>query len=218
MEIVNMFSAKTFATYHEPLRKLYDPFRSPKIDDTPFWLSRLREGLRMSKAQLAKAIGVTPTTVSDWEKGKYEPSAEAYIKLFNLESPANSMWYLEKAGVNLARALGVIGRLLQERGVALTEKQLAAVPEIAAGSFEMHEDVAARLLKMRRAEMRKLITGGEIKGRQIDPSGAYIVEFDSVQQYGLRKGITAKALFDTFFSITNSWRKREKKRLKAAKP
>ncbi len=50
-------------------------------------IKEIRKQMGMKQLELARIIGVTPVTVYNWERGKYEPSAE----------------YLRK----VARALGV---------------------------------------------------------------------------------------------------------------
>lgn len=38
-------------------------------------IRRLREEAGMTQLQLANAVGVTPVTVYNWERGRYEPKA-----------------------------------------------------------------------------------------------------------------------------------------------
>jgi DNA-binding XRE family transcriptional regulator len=38
-------------------------------------IRKLREEARLTQLELANAVGVTPVTVYNWERGKYEPKA-----------------------------------------------------------------------------------------------------------------------------------------------
>ncbi len=49
----------------------------------------LRAQLGMSQAKLAKALGVTTTTVSGWEVGRYMVSVKAAKKLIQLAAENN---------------------------------------------------------------------------------------------------------------------------------
>lgn len=45
---------------------------------------RLRKAQRLTQAQVAEALGVTPGAVGSWEKGRYEPRGEVRIQYAEL--------------------------------------------------------------------------------------------------------------------------------------
>lgn len=44
----------------------------------------LRKQTKLTQAQLAHALGVTVTTVSNWEQGKYDPNARQFREMCRL--------------------------------------------------------------------------------------------------------------------------------------
>lgn len=56
----------------------------------------------MSQAALAERLGVSPATVSRWMKGKNEPTAETYVALGNLARKPLSVYFWERAGMDVS--------------------------------------------------------------------------------------------------------------------
>src|ERR1035438_8777243 len=72
----------------------------------------LRKGqLRLSQTQFAALLGLTVTTISSWETGLKEPSAEHYIKMANLATAVQRLWFWEHVGIDLATVPGVAAAL-----------------------------------------------------------------------------------------------------------
>src|ERR1700683_4674254 len=59
--------------------------------------------LKLKQHELAAAIEVDPTTVSNWEGGAYAPSVETIIRIARLASPENAVILYQKAGVDLEK-------------------------------------------------------------------------------------------------------------------
>jgi DNA-binding XRE family transcriptional regulator len=59
--------------------------------------------LKLKQHELAAAIEVDPTTVSNWEGGSYAPSVETIIRIARLASPENAVILYQKAGVDLEK-------------------------------------------------------------------------------------------------------------------
>lgn len=75
------------------------------IQAEPEWCLRIRrlvEVLNLTQAALAERLGVSPATVSRWMQGKIEPTAEGYVALGNLAPRSDSVYFLERAGLNVA--------------------------------------------------------------------------------------------------------------------
>lgn len=74
------------------------------IQAEPEWCLRIRrlvEVLNLTQAALAERLGVSPATVSRWMQGKIEPTAEGYVSLGNLAPRSDSVYFLERAGLNV---------------------------------------------------------------------------------------------------------------------
>src|SRR3974390_2036760 len=75
------------------------------IQAEPEWCLRIRrlvEALNLTQAGLAERLGVSPATVSRWMQGKIEPTAEGYVALGNLAPRSDGVYFLERAGLNVA--------------------------------------------------------------------------------------------------------------------
>ena len=53
---------------------------------TPEWVRKIRRQLKLTQAQLASKLGVTPTSVSRWERGLAEPTQLSVESLEWMES------------------------------------------------------------------------------------------------------------------------------------
>lgn len=59
----------------------------------------LRRYLKLSRAALAKDVGVSPETVAGWERGTKEPSSTSYLQLGNLAEEPSCWSFWESAGL-----------------------------------------------------------------------------------------------------------------------
>jgi DNA-binding transcriptional regulator YiaG len=64
-------------------------------------IKALRERCAGSQYAFAVRLGVTPMTVSRWERDIVEPPADAYIKLARLTQDDDALYFLSCAGVTL---------------------------------------------------------------------------------------------------------------------
>jgi SOS-response transcriptional repressor LexA len=58
--------------------------------------------MKLTQAGLAERLGVSPATVSRWLQGTHEPTAQAYVALGNLARKPDSLYFWERAGMNVA--------------------------------------------------------------------------------------------------------------------
>lgn len=78
----------------------------------PEWatqITALREQLTINQAELARRMECSAMTISRWERGLLQPSAEHFIQLGNLGDKTEAWFFWEKAGIQpakMARALG----------------------------------------------------------------------------------------------------------------
>lgn len=69
------------------------------------WADRIRrllDELKLTQSALAGRLGVSPATVSRWVQGKHEPTAQTYVALGNLSRPDESVYFWERAGMDIA--------------------------------------------------------------------------------------------------------------------
>lgn len=77
--------------------------KSPKVQEWATQITTLRERLQINQAELARRLECSAMTVSRWERGLLQPSAEHFIQLGNLGNKAESWFFWEKAGIQPAR-------------------------------------------------------------------------------------------------------------------
>jgi DNA-binding XRE family transcriptional regulator len=88
----------------------------------------LRKARSMNQAEFAEALHVTQQTVSAWENGQYDPSAETFTRLGNLAEYPDCLWFYEQAGVNLSNIAPALERQLIQRKAAATGDQRVRLP------------------------------------------------------------------------------------------
>jgi transcriptional regulator with XRE-family HTH domain len=102
-------SFDTLAAYQTSLRspERHDVLGTAKVK-LPEWalkISKLRESLGVSQTGLAEKLKVSPMSVSRWERGTQEPSAEILIMLGNLTAAPDNWYFWQAAGLS-RRAIG----------------------------------------------------------------------------------------------------------------
>ncbi len=86
------------------------PKRS-KAPEMPEWaaqITALREGLGINQAELARRLTCSAMTISRWERGLLQPSAEHFIQLGNLGNKAKAWFFWEMAGIQPAKMAGAL--------------------------------------------------------------------------------------------------------------
>src|SRR5579862_4705500 len=74
----------------------------------PEWglqITSLRERLGINQAELARRMECSAMTISRWERGLLQPSAEHFIQLGNLAHKSEAWFFWEMAGVRPAKVL-----------------------------------------------------------------------------------------------------------------
>lgn len=72
-------------------------------------ISALRERLKINQAELARRLRCSAMTISRWERGLLQPSAEHFIQLGNLCDQGDAWFFWEKAGIQAARMADALG-------------------------------------------------------------------------------------------------------------
>jgi transcriptional regulator with XRE-family HTH domain len=116
--------------------------------ELPEWatqITALREGLEINQAELARRMACSAMTISRWERGLLQPSAENYIQLGNLGNDAQAWFFWERAGIQPARIAGALSGASGFRKLAGAQKKRAR--GVRKGSNNGSSSVALPLLK-----------------------------------------------------------------------
>lgn len=87
-----------------------------KLQEWAGQITRLRNRLKINQAELARRMECSAMTVSRWERGLLQPSAEHFIQLGNFGDKKEAWFFWEKAGIRpakMATALRGSSRLLE---------------------------------------------------------------------------------------------------------
>lgn len=77
------------------------------LDEWALQITALRERLGINQAELARRMECSAMTISRWERGLLQPSAEHFIQLGNIDD--KSAWFFwEKAGIQPAKMAGAL--------------------------------------------------------------------------------------------------------------
>src|SRR5262249_7872481 len=83
-----------------------------KREAAPEWgsqITALRDGLGINQAELARRLECSAMTISRWERGLLQPSAEHFIQLGNLGNRTEAWFFWEMAGIQPARMVEALG-------------------------------------------------------------------------------------------------------------
>src|SRR5215469_8259020 len=80
--------------------------RKTKREATPEWVSQItamRDRLGINQSELARRLECSAMTISRWERGLLQPSAEHFIQLGNLGNRTQAWFFWEMAGIQRAK-------------------------------------------------------------------------------------------------------------------
>src|ERR1700757_1793643 len=87
----------------------------------PEWglqITALRERLEINQAELARRMECSAMTISRWERGLLQPSAEHFIQLGNLGNKTEAWFFWEKAGIRASKMVEALSGTSRVRGWA----------------------------------------------------------------------------------------------------
>jgi transcriptional regulator with XRE-family HTH domain len=94
-------------------------------------ISKLRKVRGETQGEFAKALSVTQPMVSAWEAVKGEaPSSGAYLRLGNLATYPENIWFWERAGIERQAMLSAFEMDLQERGTPPLIGEVIRIPRL----------------------------------------------------------------------------------------
>ncbi len=85
----------------------------PKRQAPAEWVSQItamRDRLGINQAELARRLECSAMTISRWERGLLQPSAEHFIQLGNLGNRTEAWFFWEMAGIQPSRMVEALGR------------------------------------------------------------------------------------------------------------
>lgn len=81
--------------------------KHPGLEEWALQITALRERLGINQAELARRMECSAMTISRWERGLLQPSAEHFIQLGNIDD--KSAWFFwERAGIQPAKMAGAL--------------------------------------------------------------------------------------------------------------
>jgi phage repressor protein C with HTH and peptisase S24 domain len=110
-------------------------------------ITALRERLEINQAELARRMECSAMTVSRWERGLLQPSAEHFIQLGNLGNKSEAWFFWEKAGIRAAKMAEALSAPSRARRLAAPVLQRARAGAAAVASEKMPDIVGLPLLK-----------------------------------------------------------------------
>lgn len=99
----------------------------------PEWartIKDVRRKLRLSQSELGNRLETSAMAISRWERGEFEPSADAYLRLGKLVGDPLCWFFWGRAGLSTADVL----RVLPKAGRRLRRDRIATVQVVHAGA------------------------------------------------------------------------------------
>lgn len=83
--------------------------KGPALPEWAEQITNLRERLEINQAELARRMECSAMTISRWERGLLQPSAEHFIQLGNLGNKSDAWFFWEMAGIQAAKMVEALG-------------------------------------------------------------------------------------------------------------
>lgn len=116
----------------------------------PEWaeqITGLRERFEINQAELARRMECSAMTISRWERGLLQPSAEHFIQLGNLGDKTEAWFFWEMAGIQAAKMVQALGGSRSRKLVDAPALVNASAGAIAATTGKLSQVVSLPLLK-----------------------------------------------------------------------
>ena len=104
----------------------------------------LRDALGLKQAEFADRLKVTQSMVSEWEAEKTFPSPEAYLRLGNLGSFPDNLWFWHQAGLDPQKMFSAAEQALKELRVPAKPGEVRPIARFRL-TAEGREEVGPRL-------------------------------------------------------------------------
>jgi transcriptional regulator with XRE-family HTH domain len=94
--------------YHKNGASVKKKTKRASLRDWAAQITTLRERLKINQAELARRMQCSAMTISRWERGLLQPSAEHFIQLGNLGNKSEAWFFWEKAGIQAAKMVDAL--------------------------------------------------------------------------------------------------------------
>jgi phage repressor protein C with HTH and peptisase S24 domain len=125
--------------------------RKPKqvpVRDWAAQITKLRQRLEINQAELARRMECSAMTISRWERGLLQPSAEHLIQLGNLGNRSEAWFFWEEAGIQPAKMVDALSGASQaRRGMKAPKLEGARAGAKAPHSLKVPQVIGLSLLK-----------------------------------------------------------------------
>lgn len=94
----------------------------------PEWASQitaLRERLGINQAELARRLECSAMTISRWERGLLQPSAEHFVQLGNLGGESEAWFFWEMAGIEAAKMVQALSGTSRKKRPTVPRLEMA---------------------------------------------------------------------------------------------
>lgn len=108
----------------------------PKLPEWAVQITDLRERIKINQAELARRMECSAMTVSRWERGLLQPSAEHFIQLGNLGNKKEAWYFWEKAGIQASKMAQALAGTASHR----RWRDIPALEAVSAGAKELLPD------------------------------------------------------------------------------
>jgi SOS-response transcriptional repressor LexA len=116
----------------------------------PEWatqITALREHLTINQAELARRMECSAMTISRWERGLLQPSAEHFIQLGNLGDKSEAWFFWEKAGIQPAKMAHALGGRSRKKPTDTPGLELVRSGPVASLDQKLPQVIGVPLLK-----------------------------------------------------------------------
>lgn len=125
--------------------------KKAKTSTLPEWarqITQLRERLGINQAELARRMECSAMTISRWERGLLQPSAEHFVQLGNLGDKSDAWFFWEMAGIQPAKMVQALsGSPRGKRGLEVPRLEMARAGATAISGQKLPQLVGLPLLK-----------------------------------------------------------------------
>jgi len=94
----------------------------PEMPEWATQITALRESLKINQAELARRLTCSAMTISRWERGLLQPSAEHFIQLGNLGDRTQAWFFWERAGIQPAKMADALSAVSTSRRSGTSQK------------------------------------------------------------------------------------------------
>ncbi len=117
------------------------------LSDWAGQITALRQRFGINQAELARRLECSAMTISRWERGLLQPSAEHFIQLGNLGDKAEAWFFWEMAGIQAAKMVQSLNDTPRRRRLEVPLLEMASAGAVAIDPEKLPPVIGLPLLK-----------------------------------------------------------------------